>query len=106
HFRGFSAAWSIPYGDETAAGGRWELGPRREVFDAIANELGPVPFIVEDLGLITADVRELREELGYPGMAVLQFAFDDDPDNTYLPHNYGENRGVYTGTDCTQTTNG
>jgi 4-alpha-glucanotransferase len=106
HFRGFAAAWSIPYGDETAAGGRWELGPRREVFDTITNELGPVPFIVEDLGLITADVRDLREELGYPGMAVLQFAFDEDPDNIYLPHNYCENIVVYTGTHDNQTTIG
>ncbi len=106
HFRGFSAAWSIPYGEATAAGGRWEPGPGREVFDAITDELGPVPFVVEDLGLITADVRELREDLGYPGMAVLQFAFDGDPDNTYLPHNYSPDVAVYSGTHDNQTTSG
>ncbi|MFL5761624.1 MAG: 4-alpha-glucanotransferase [Thermomicrobiales bacterium] len=106
HFRGLAAAWSIPFAAKTAAAGRWELGPSREVFDAITAELGPVPFIVEDLGLITADVEELRKDLGYPGMAVLQFAFDGRPENAYLPHNYGENLVVYTGTHDNQTTVG
>jgi 4-alpha-glucanotransferase len=106
HFRGFAAAWSIPFGAETAAHGRWEVGPGRDVFDAITSELGQVPFIVEDLGLITADVRELRDELGYPGMTVLQFAFDGSPDNNYLPHNYVSNSVVYTGTHDNQTTVG
>lgn len=106
HFRGFAAAWTVPADAPTAASGRWERGPRREVFDAIVGALGPVPIIVEDLGLITSDVDELRIELGYPGMKVLQFAFDGDPDNAYLPHTYESNCVVYTGTHDNQTTVG
>jgi len=106
HFRGFAAAWTVPAGAPTAASGRWERGPGRQVFDAISNALGEVPIIVEDLGLITRDVTELREDLGFPGMKVLQFAFDDDPDNDYLPHNYDQNSVVYTGTHDNQTTSG
>lgn len=106
HFRGFAAAWTVPAGEPTAATGRWERGPGRRVFDAITNAVGHVPIIVEDLGLITADVKELREDLGLPGMKVLQFAFDDDPDNDYLPHNYEPNCVVYTGTHDNQTTIG
>jgi 4-alpha-glucanotransferase len=106
HFRGFAAAWTVPAGAATAAGGRWERGPGRAVFDAIAGAIGTLPIIVEDLGLITEDVNALRRELGLPGMKVLQFAFDDDPDNPYLPHNYEPNCVVYTGTHDNQTTIG
>src|SRR5215217_314672 len=106
HFRGFAAAWTVPAGAPTAASGRWERGPGRRVFDAIAGALGQVPVIVEDLGLITPDVDELRVDLGYPGMKVLQFAFDNDPDNAYLPHTYEQNCVVYTGTHDNQTTIG
>jgi 4-alpha-glucanotransferase len=106
HFRAFAAAWVVPAGDPTAATGRWEVGPRRALFDAIADQLGEVPIIVEDLGLITPDVHALRRGLNLPGMAVLQFAFDHDPDNTYLPHNYDDPIVVYPGTHDNQTTVG
>ncbi len=106
HFRGFAAAWSVPAGATTAAGGRWERGPGTALFEAVESALGPVPIIVEDLGLITTDVVELRRELGLPGMAVLQFAFDGDAGNAYLPHNYAQNLVVYTGTHDNQTTVG
>ncbi len=106
HFRGFAAAWVVPAGDETAAGGHWEAGPGAEIFAAIRAEVGDIPFIIEDLGVITSDVTALRDELGFPGMKVLQFAFEDDPDNPYLPHNYGKNDVVYTATHDNQTTIG
>ncbi|MEA2597006.1 MAG: 4-alpha-glucanotransferase [Thermomicrobiales bacterium] len=106
HFRGFAAAWTVPAGAPTAESGRWERGPGRKVFDAIVNAIGQVPIIVEDLGLITDDVDQLRNDLGLPGMKVLQFAFDDDPENEYLPHNYEPNCVVYTGTHDNQTTIG
>ena len=106
HFRGFAASWSVPAGSETAAGGHWTRGPGIEVFDAIRGALGEVDIVVEDLGLITPDVNELRDELGYPGMKVLQFAFDGDPWNMYLPHNYASNCVVYSGTHDNDTTIG
>ena len=106
HFRGFAAAWVVPAGDETAAGGHWERGPGAAFFRVLRAALGEVPIIIEDLGVITADVVALREELGLPGMAVLQFAFEDDPDNVYLPHNYAPDTVVYTGTHDNQTTVG
>lgn len=106
HFRGFAAAWTVPASAPTAAYGRWERGPGRHVFDAIVREVGDVEIVVEDLGLITPDVVGLREELGFPGMKVLQFAFDDDPDNVYLPHTYDHKSVVYTGTHDNQTTIG
>jgi 4-alpha-glucanotransferase len=106
HFRGFAASWSVPASAPTAAFGHWQRGPGRKIFDAIRNALGDVPIIVEDLGLITDDVNQLREELGFPGMNVLQFAFDRDPANRYLPHNYVRNSVVYTGTHDNQTTTG
>lgn len=106
HFRGFAAAWTIPAGAETAASGWWAKGPGRSVFDAAMNALGSVPVIVEDLGLITPDVGELRRALDYPGMAVLQFAFDGNPANPYIPHNYKEPMVVYPGTHDNQTTAG
>jgi len=106
HFRGFAAAWSIPGDAETAARGRWERGPGTAVFDAMRLALGELPFIVEDLGLITRDVNALREALELPGMKVLQFAFDSGPGNAYLPHNYLPNCVVYPGTHDNQTTIG
>jgi 4-alpha-glucanotransferase len=106
HFRGFAAAWVVPAGDETAAGGRWERGPGRAFFDALRAAVGEVPIIVEDLGLITPDVIALRDELGLPGMNVLQFAFGDDPNNAYLPHRHLRNSVVYTATHDNQTTVG
>ena len=112
HFRGFAAYWSVPADEETAINGEWVPGPGQALFDAAAEELGPIPMIVEDLGEITPDVIVLREELGFPGMKVLQFAFGDDArgvpkgENPYLPHNYEPNCAVYTGTHDNDTTVG
>lgn len=106
HFRGFAAAWVVPADAETAAGGHWELAPGGEVFARIQRELGDVSVIVEDLGVITPDVIALREVLGFPGMSVLQFAFEDDPTNVYLPHHYRRDSVVYTATHDNQTTVG
>lgn len=106
HFRGLAAGWVVPAGDATARGGRWERAPGEELFQAIERALGHLPIIVEDLGIITPDVIALRKELGLQGMKVLQFAFDGDPDNAYLPHNYDADCVVYTGTHDNQTTIG
>lgn len=106
HFRGFAASWVIPAGSPSAASGHWEAGPGKEIFDAIQTALGTLPFVVEDLGLITPDVIALRKELGFPGMSVLQFAFDSGPTNAYLPHNLDGNTVVYSGTHDNQTTIG
>lgn len=103
HFRGFGAAWHVPYGDEDATGGHWEIAPGGEVFAAARRELGEFPVIVEDLGIITPDVVALREILDFPGMNVLQFAFDDDPENMYLPHNARRHSVMYTATHDNQT---
>jgi 4-alpha-glucanotransferase len=106
HFRGFAAAWVVPAEAETAAVGHWERSPGGEVFAAINRELGDLPVIIEDLGVITPDVVTLREILGFPGMNVLQFAFENDPANVYLPHNYRRDSVVYTATHDNQTTIG
>ncbi len=88
HFRGLAAGWVVPAGDATARGGRWERAPGSELFKAIEATLGHLPIVVEDLGIITPDVVDLRKQVGLQGMNVLQFAFDGNPDNVYLPHNY------------------
>ena len=106
HFRAFAASWVVPVDASTAATGHWEPGPGRAIFDAMTSALGPLSFIVEDLGLITPDVVALREQLGFPGMKVLQFAFDSGPTNAYLPHNYVPESVAYTGTHDNQTTIG
>ena len=106
HFRGFESAWEIPAAAPTAVEGHWASGPGRDLFDALSAALGPLPIIVEDLGLITPAVRALRDELGYPGMAVLQFAFGDNDRNPYLPHNQIQNQVVFTGTHDNDTTLG
>lgn len=106
HFRGFAAAWYVPAADDTAAGGHWEEAPGAEVFSAARRALGDFPVIVEDLGLITADVKSLRAILGFPGMNVLHFAFDGDPANAYLPHNHVRNSVTYTATHDNQTSVG
>ncbi len=106
HFRGFAAYWAVPASEKTALNGEWRRGPRFELFQAFAAEFGSLPMVIEDLGVITPDVVALREQLGYPGMKVLQFAFDSGPDNPYLPNNYVPNCIVYTGTHDNQTTLG
>jgi len=106
HFRGFAACWEIPGGDTTAERGRWVEVPGRELFNAIRNALGELPIIAEDLGVITRDVEKLRDEFGFPGMRILQFAFSSDKENIDLPHNYHRNVVVYTGTHDNDTTIG
>jgi len=106
HFRGFSAFWEIPADEPTAVNGRWVRGPGIEFFREIERQLGKLPIIAEDLGLITPDVEELREELDVPGMRVIQFAFDGDPRNTHLPSNYDETSVAYTGTHDNDTLKG
>jgi 4-alpha-glucanotransferase len=106
HFRGFAACWEIPSSRPTAQHGRWVCAPGQALFDAARKALGGLPFIAEDLGLITPDVERLRDSLGLPGMRVLQFAFEGAADNPFLPHNFGRNTVVYTGTHDNDTTVG
>ena len=106
HFRGFAAAWAVPDGFDTAEPGQWQAAPGRKLFAAVRDALGDVPFIAEDLGIITDDVDQLRIDLRIPGMNVLQFAFAEDPDNRYLPHNSEPDSVVYTATHDNQTTVG
>lgn len=106
HFRGFESYWAVPFGDKDATGGEWKQGPNSALFLAIEKELGELPIIAEDLGIITEEVKQLRDTLGFPGMKVLQFAFDDSENNEYLPHNYDKNAVVYTGTHDNDTTVG
>jgi 4-alpha-glucanotransferase len=106
HFRAFAAAWHVPAGAATAQSGKWVPGPGADFFQAVQRELGALPFIVEDLGLITPDVYALRDQFQLPGTRVLQFAFDGHSDNPYLPHNYVTNTVVYTGTHDNPTTRG
>lgn len=104
HFRGFSSFWAIPFGDETAQGGHWETGPGLPFFQALKKALGDdLPLIAEDLGYLTPDVHKLLEASGFPGMKVLQFAFDGGSDNAYLPHNHRANSVVYIGTHDNDT---
>jgi 4-alpha-glucanotransferase len=106
HFRGFAAAWHIPAGAVTAETGRWVPGPGAEFFDAVGKELGRLPFIAEDLGVITPDVYALRDQFHLPGMRVLQFAFGGDAENPHLPENFVRNTVVYTGTHDNPPTRG
>jgi 4-alpha-glucanotransferase len=110
HFRGFEAYWEVPAGERTAVNGRWVKGPGANFFtalkQALEQEIGDLPLIAEDLGVITPPVEKLRDRFGFPGMKVLQFAFDEDADNDYLPHNYLPHSVVYTGTHDNDTTLG
>ena len=106
HFRAFAAAWHVPAGAPTAQSGQWMPGPGADFFNAVKNELGGLPFLAEDLGLITADVYALRDQFRVPGTRVLQFAFDGNSDNPYLPHNYEPNAVAYTGTHDNSTSRG
>ena len=107
HFRGFVAYWAVPRGAGDARGGRWARGPGRAVFDAARASLGPLPLIAEDLGVITPAVTRLRSELGFPGMVVLQFAFDPtNPDGVHDPRNHRPDQVLYTGTHDNDTLRG
>ncbi len=104
HFRGFAACWEIPAACPTAERGCWVQAPGQDLFTTLQRELGALPFIAEDLGVITPDVEALRDYLHLPGMRILQFAFGGDSSNIYLPHNYTSNTIVYTGTHDNDTT--
>lgn len=106
HFRGFEAYWEIPADAPTAINGLWRKGPGLRFFEALKQSLGALNFIAEDLGVITSNVIELRKAFHLPGMRILQFAFDHNPDNLYLPHNYEPDSVVYTGTHDNNTTQG
>ncbi len=104
HFRGFEGYYAIPYGDETAEHGEWRKGPGMELFDAVKRELGDnLPIIAEDLGFLTDDVHKLLRDSGFPGMKVLEFAFDPREPSNYLPHTYSYNSVVYIGTHDNDT---
>ncbi len=107
HFRGFCANWIIPAGEGDARRGEWAPGPGMELFKALKKSVGHLPLVAEDLGEITPDVHQLREDLGLPGMKVLQFAFGGTAHHTFLPHNFGHHRWVaYTGTHDNETAEG
>ena len=103
HFRGFESYWAVPYGDTTARNGRWEKGPGMDFFRAVKVHLPQTRLIAEDLGFLTREVLDLRDESGYPGMKVLGFAFDSREPSTYLPHTYVANTVCYTGTHDNMT---
>ncbi len=103
HFRGFDEYYSIPFADETAEFGHWEKGPGYDIFKAIKEKIGNKPVIAEDLGFLTESVIKLVKKTGYPGMKILQFAFDPREESDYLPHNYVVNSIVYTGTHDNDT---
>ena len=106
HFRGFAAYWEIPAEEPTAVHGRWVPGPGEGLFNALAGALGEMPFIAEDLGVMTPEVHALRHQFAFPGMRVLQFAFDEGCANPFLPHNHEADSVVYTGTHDNDTTTG
>ncbi len=103
HFRGFESYWEIPASARTAVAGRWQPGPGAKPFDAARQALGELPIIAEDLGMITEEVHQLREQLGFPGMRVLQFGFDSLEDDFHRPHQYPPHSVAYTGTHDNET---
>jgi 4-alpha-glucanotransferase len=103
HFRGFAGCWEVPGGDKTAENGQWVDVPGHELFTTLKERLGELPFIVEDLGFMTPEVEKLRDDFGFPGMRVLQFAFGGDAKHRDLPHNYIRNCAAYTGTHDNDT---
>jgi 4-alpha-glucanotransferase len=106
HFRGFESYWSVPYGSPDAVNGTWEPGPGKEFFTVLEKELGSLPLVAEDLGMITREVEALRKSINLPGMRVLQFAFDGGEDNPHRPHHIKEDCVIYTGTHDNDTTIG
>ncbi len=103
HFRGFESFWEVPFGEETARNGKWTKGPGIKLFNAINKELGDIAIIAEDLGFITDEVVELRDKTGYPGMKILEFAFDPKGESEYLPHNCDKASVAYLGTHDNET---
>ncbi len=106
HFRGFESYWEIPASSTSAIEGRWVKAPGAEMFQALQNEFGPLPMVAEDLGMVTPEVTALRTQFGFPGMMILQFAFDASPENPYVPYKHEPNTIVYTGTHDNDTTLG
>ena len=106
HFRGLESFWAIPAGEKTAINGSWMKGHGDEMLSLLQQQVGSLPIVAEDLGLITSEVDELRKKYALPGMKVLQFAFSDEADNTHLPHNYAQDFVAYTGTHDNNTTTG
>ena len=106
HFRGFEAYWRVNYGEATAVNGEWVQAPGEALFQRLYDRFGYLPIIAEDLGVITPEVEQLRDNFNLPGMKILQFAFGTDDENPYLPPNYTENCVVYTGTHDNETTLG
>ena len=106
HFRGFEAYWSIAAEDETAVNGQWVKAPGHDLFQRLKEVFGDLPFVAEDLGVITPEVDELREHFNMPGMRILQFGFSDRGSHLYLPHRFVPNTVVYTGTHDNNTTQG
>ncbi|MEO0540288.1 MAG: 4-alpha-glucanotransferase [Cyanobacteria bacterium P01_A01_bin.105] len=106
HFRGFEAYWAVPQGEQTAMNGQWVEAPGEALFQQIETELGQLPFLAEDLGVITPEVEALRDKFDFPGMKILQFAFGSDHRNPYLPQNVDRNFVIYTGTHDNNTTVG
>src|SRR5262249_8904145 len=103
HFRGVVAFWGVPEGDEDASRGRWRRGPGKPFFDAVSAELGPLPLVAENLGVITPPVERLRRELGFPGMHVLMLMLEDGPTNPHRVEDHEEHAVVYTTTHDTET---
>ena len=103
HFRGFEAYWAVPYGDTTARGGKWIKGPGMTFIQAIQKSLPTLKLIAEDLGFLTQEVLDLRDDSGLPGMKILEFAFDSREPSDYLPHTYPANSVCYTGTHDNMT---
>lgn len=106
HFRGFAAAWHVPYGSENAINGTWIKSPGFDLFGELKSRFSDLPIIAEDLGVITPDVEELRDGFCFPGMKILQFAFSGDPEDNFLPHHYPVNCFAYTGSHDNDTAQG
>jgi 4-alpha-glucanotransferase len=106
HFRGFESYWSVPSAAPTAVDGTWKKGPGDQLFDALVSELDGLPFVAEDLGMITDEVRALRDRWKLPGMKIMHFAFDGNPNHPFLPHTYPQRCVAYTGTHDNDTTRG
>lgn len=106
HFRGFDSYYAIPAEDDTAKNGKWKNGPGMDLFEELEKKLGKLPIIVEDLGFLTPSVRQLLKDSGFPGMKVIQFAFDSREGSDYLPHTYTQHCVVYTGTHDNDTVMG